>query len=571
MSTNINPDGLPGEDLLREMANSFFKALPGDAQNKTFLPEHGPDDLHTVLPEQVGSYAPGRQQTGFSDPLPATNKLVPPSASGMGISPLSFTNINNIPLAEAQSHIPVDHFAANEQLPFSIGGVGATPFSFTNTNANPVNKLQGGDSFDNFYSSQPQLPVTGSGMGQPAIEKGNPLSWKDGETHMPDHQFTDSKIPQSVAGSGISPSAVQQEKTFDIKDPQTSLPDPHFREGKIPQSVAGSGVSPSALRPENTFDIKDPQTSLPDPHFSEGKVPQSVAGSGVSPSAIRQENTFDIKQPQTSLPDPHFTDGKVPQSVAGSGRQPSLQKKEASPALPHTSDNSFEAELHKALTSFNTYIPASQLPITDPGGSSFYFLERGRIPQAEQPHSSVGNNAGKKNTSALKGIPAPPFDLGVFKKDFPILQEQVNGRPLIWLDNAATTQKPKQVIDRISYFYEHENSNIHRAAHELAARATDAYEGAREKVRRFLNAASVNEIIFVRGTTEAINLVAKSWGEEYLKSGDEIIISHLEHHANIVPWQQLAAKKGLKIRVIPVDDDGQLLMDKYAESIKPKN
>jgi cysteine desulfurase/selenocysteine lyase len=146
----------------------------------------------------------------------------------------------------------------------------------------------------------------------------------------------------------------------------------------------------------------------------------------------------------------------------------------------------------------------------------------------------------------------------------------VNGRQIVWLDNAATTQKPRPVIDRISYFYEHENSNVHRAAHELAARATDAFEGAREKVRSFLNARSANEIVFVRGTTEAINLVAKSYGEQFLHSGDEIILSHLEHHANIVPWQQLAQRKGLKIRVIPVDDDGQILLEEYQKLLGPK-
>jgi len=146
----------------------------------------------------------------------------------------------------------------------------------------------------------------------------------------------------------------------------------------------------------------------------------------------------------------------------------------------------------------------------------------------------------------------------------------VNGKQLVWLDNAATTQKPKQVIDRISYFYEHENSNIHRAAHELAARATDAYEDARKKVQKFLNAASSSEIVFVRGATEAINLVAKSWGEQNLQAGDEIILSHLEHHANIVPWQQLANQKNLKIKVVPVDDDGQILLDEYAKLLGPK-
>jgi cysteine desulfurase/selenocysteine lyase len=157
----------------------------------------------------------------------------------------------------------------------------------------------------------------------------------------------------------------------------------------------------------------------------------------------------------------------------------------------------------------------------------------------------------------------PPFDVNAVRRDFPILQERVNGRQLVWFDNAATTQKPQAVIDRLAHFYAHENSNIHRAAHELAARATDAYEGARETVRRFIGASSTEEIVFVRGTTEAINLVAKSWGTKNIGPGDEIIVSHLEHHANIVPWQQLAAEKGATICVIPVDDSGQVLLGEY--------
>lgn len=159
--------------------------------------------------------------------------------------------------------------------------------------------------------------------------------------------------------------------------------------------------------------------------------------------------------------------------------------------------------------------------------------------------------------------PHPPFDVPAIRRDFPILSELVNGRPLVWLDNAATTQKPRAVIDRLSYFYEHENSNIHRAAHELAARASDAYEAARTKVARFIGADSAAEVIFVRGTTEAINLVAQTWGRQHLRAGDELVISHLEHHANIVPWHLLASETGVKIRVIPVDDDGQILLEEY--------
>ena len=164
----------------------------------------------------------------------------------------------------------------------------------------------------------------------------------------------------------------------------------------------------------------------------------------------------------------------------------------------------------------------------------------------------------------------PPFDVNAVRRDFPILRERVNGRPLVWFDNAATTQKPQAVIDRLKKFYETENSNIHRAAHELAARATDAYEGARETVRRFIGAGAVEEIVFVRGTTEAINLVAKTWGAQNVGEGDEIIVSHLEHHANIVPWQQLATAKGARLRVIPVDDSGQVLLDEYQKLLNDR-
>ncbi len=156
------------------------------------------------------------------------------------------------------------------------------------------------------------------------------------------------------------------------------------------------------------------------------------------------------------------------------------------------------------------------------------------------------------------------FDPNVARADFPILEERVHGgKRLVWLDNAATTQKPRAVIDRLVTYYEHENSNVHRAAHALAARATDAYEGARETTRKFLNAGSPSEIVFVRGATEGINLIAKAWGKRYIERGDEIVLTHLEHHANIVPWQQLCSEVGAKLRVAPVDDRGDVIVDEY--------
>ncbi|GGY68536.1 cysteine desulfurase [Cellvibrio zantedeschiae] len=188
--------------------------------------------------------------------------------------------------------------------------------------------------------------------------------------------------------------------------------------------------------------------------------------------------------------------------------------------------------------------------------SNFYFLDSNAQP--------VFGNSPKQGQFAAE---SQGFDVQAIRRDFPILSERVNGKPLVWFDNAATTHKPKSVIERVSYFYEHENSNIHRAAHELAARATDAYEGARTKVQKFLGAKSSDEIIFVRGTTEGINLLANTFGKQRVGEGDEIIVSNLEHHANIVPWHMLASRVGAKLRVIPVDDSGQILLDEFRKLI----
>lgn len=168
------------------------------------------------------------------------------------------------------------------------------------------------------------------------------------------------------------------------------------------------------------------------------------------------------------------------------------------------------------------------------------------------------------------GTANPCFDVNTVRRDFPILSQKVNGKNLIWLDNAATTQKPKAVIGRLKYFYEHENSNVHRGAHTLAARTTDAYEGARSKIASFLGAADSSEIVFVRGTTEAINLVAQSLGIHELCADDEIILSILEHHANIVPWQMVCAKTGAKLKVIPVQENGQIMLSEFKKLLSNK-
>jgi cysteine desulfurase / selenocysteine lyase len=258
----------------------------------------------------------------------------------------------------------------------------------------------------------------------------------------------------------------------------------------------------------------------------------------------------------------------------------------AVPAFP-ANNLSSETELRALANSFDrsstqqvtSSFPASPSPqvlgatvpreTTDFSSGHSFLSEIRQLVPADVPGVAELPNA---NTAPLPdlNISSAGFDVQAIRRDFPILQERVNGKPLIWLDNAATTQKPQSVIDRIAHYYEHENSNIHRAAHELAARATDAYEAAREKVRRFINAPTTREIIFVRGATEGINLVAQSWGRQHIQKDDEIVITWLEHHANIVPWQMLCAEKGAKLRVVPVDNTGQLLLDEYQRVLNQK-
>ncbi|MFF8803327.1 MULTISPECIES: family 2A encapsulin nanocompartment cargo protein cysteine desulfurase [unclassified Methylobacterium] len=212
-----------------------------------------------------------------------------------------------------------------------------------------------------------------------------------------------------------------------------------------------------------------------------------------------------------------------------------------------------------------------------PGGPApdntgdYYFLSPAPPPArgkkaAAQPRVEPSRHEGPAPRATAHGsVPAgAPFDVEHVRKDFPALHQSVNGHRLVWLDNAATTHKPQSVIDATSEFYGRHNSNIHRAAHTLAARSTDLFEGGREKTRRFLNAPSKDDIVFLRGTTEAINLVANSYGRAKIGPGDEIIVSTIEHHANIVPWQLLAQATGATIRVIPVNDRGEIIFEQYA-------
>ncbi|MDP8961303.1 MAG: cysteine desulfurase [Actinomycetota bacterium] len=206
------------------------------------------------------------------------------------------------------------------------------------------------------------------------------------------------------------------------------------------------------------------------------------------------------------------------------------------------------------------YAPDTPVRVTDAhdldDGTTFYFLPR-------SARSAPADQLGLRPAGA-------GYDARQVREDFPVLQQRVHGRGLVWLDNAATTQKPRCVIEEIARFYREDNSNVHRGAHELAARATDAYEGARAKVAALIGAGSTQEIIFVRGTTEAINLVAQSYGRSVVGPGDEIVLTTLEHHSNIVPWQLLANEKGASLKPVRITDRGDVMLDHYASLLGPR-
>jgi len=185
-------------------------------------------------------------------------------------------------------------------------------------------------------------------------------------------------------------------------------------------------------------------------------------------------------------------------------------------------------------------------------------VQTGSMTSLGLAHGLVGRNG------------AADFDVERVRQDFPILGQKVYGKPLVYLDSAATSQKPQGVIDAMSRFLLKENANVHRGVHYLAERATEAYEGARAKAQGFLNAEHAHEIIFVRGTTEAINLVAQTYGKKHVGEGDEVLITAMEHHSNIVPWQMLCEQMGARLRVAPINDDGELLLDEFERLIGPK-
>ncbi|MET0379239.1 MAG: family 2A encapsulin nanocompartment cargo protein cysteine desulfurase, partial [Spongiibacteraceae bacterium] len=351
--------------------------------------------------------------------------------------------------------------------------------------------------------------------------------------------------------------------------PGSALPQLGHTAPQPPVPEAAIAQRAPAFAPSSTT-----QTGVPDtvesatagagrPGASVLGVPEAYAAAlpmTAQPSLPNDASTFAPAQPPSS---PYYFLGEssaYPSAIPNTQPTPKVEQSPAAVddrVLAQSFGMPGATDLQLVLTQINA-APVTTPEPAAPQNNHFYFVDPLRD-NSKAAHIAPRETA---NPTFAQGA-HPAFDVNAVRRDFPILQERVNGRPLIWFDNAATTHKPQAVIDRLAYFYAHENSNIHRAAHELAARATDAYESARNKVARFLGASSTDEIIFVRGATEAINLVAKTWGKQHIQAGDEIVVSQLEHHANIVPWQQLASETGAKIRVIPVDDSGQILLEEY--------
>lgn len=361
---------------------------------------------------------------------------------------------------------------------------------------------------------------------------------------------------------------------------QPNIPVTGFANGQQRPQLGRTSEAPSFTSP--TTDQHAAAAPAPTYYFSDNASNYPLANlqidqlaTQVSPHAFGLPDESDLRdlladnrfvtsapaKPQAGPELPERSRLTVPHSLesnAGDYHQPQAGSDRVSPDAARLPGESDIQQLLAAEFRFTKFDAPATLASSTPD-SRFYFLDSGAQP--------VFGNTPKQGQFAAENS---GFDVHAIRRDFPILSERVNGKPLVWFDNAATTQKPQSVIDRVSYFYEHENSNIHRAAHELAARATDAYEGARNKVAKFLGAKSADEIIFVRGATEGINLLTNTFGLQQVGEGDEIIVSQLEHHANIVPWHMLAKRVGATLRVIPVDDTGQILLEEFSKLINSR-
>jgi cysteine desulfurase/selenocysteine lyase len=554
---------LPDPETLERLANEFFLAMPNDLANghnveeSASSPEIESEEIPTVMFTE--EMLPVQESPGF-----ASSPSVPASAPSFRPGPLTESDLRAIAasLGGATALVP------------GASGTAPTP---------PVAGSPPG-----FFAEGKISPLAVA----PTLPTGNELF------SLPGMPMAPSSPPTSAPG-GADMSAVPQSPGSAPTMPGSA---PYFVEGEKGTSPAAAAVLP-------------PISEL----FSFPRVPAMPNGPGIetipnapapplSPSAAPADAT---NTTVTGLAQPHDVKSVTPAVPASTGSEargiPSTGPTGPSQALAETGGAAYPGSATSFPASSDLFsfpgVPSVQsapavpgFPSSTPGvpPTEADLGKASALPNVPASGNLAGAEIGtpqgtqkvRETTSAISqleafefrpdvvpqdlGLAKRPLDAKLLRRDFPILEERVHGRPLIWLDNAATTQKPNAVIDRISDFYRHENSNVHRAAHELAARSTDAYEGAREKTRRFLNASTTREIIFVRGATEGINLITQAWGRRNVREGDEIVITWLEHHANIVPWQMLCSEKGARLRVAPVNDRGEVIFEEYEKLLGPR-
>ena len=564
---------MPDQATLEKLANEFFLVLPqhlGNGNN-----EHVPEPTEaveseiptTLLTEEM---LPLRGPEGMESPpsIPEAHPSTPPG-------PLTETDLRAIAasLAGATALVPgtpgtaptppvagspPDFLAGGKTSPFASAPTlppGNELFSFPGMLAAPVSPLT---SVQNSTPAGADVAAAPQSPGTAPVLPGSTPYFLEGEKGtspaaapvLPpvNDLFSFPRIPAFPNAAGMQ-TVVPPPSSPISPPPSTSVgpptPDSNVAPGPIQSSLPtlAPGGTPSA-----PHDVKSLTPQVPDAPTNGAAAlatPAQSAPSSAGEKLIHPGAASSLPSPSELFSFPGI---------------PGLQSAPGVPALPSSLPTQpLQAEMPK--------VSAPGLSSAEPGSIA---ASRAAAPSAAATAASPQRFEFRPDVVPDLGIAKRPLDPRLIRRDFPILDERVHGRQLIWLDNAATTQKPNAVIDRISYFYRHENSNIHRAAHTLAARATDAYESAREKTRRFLNASSTKEIVFVRGTTEGINLIAQSWGRRNVQKDDEIVITWLEHHANIVPWQQLCSEKGARLRVAPVNDRGEIILEEYEKLLGPR-
>jgi cysteine desulfurase / selenocysteine lyase len=557
---------MPDPATLEKLANEFFLVMPqnlsdGDHEATPEFPtEAEPETIPTTMLTEDMLPSRGTQAVESPPNIPGVVSSSPPG-------PLTETDLHAIAasLGSATTLVPGTTGTAltapaGGSSPDFLAGGSVSPFAIAPTLL-PGNELFSYPAISGFPLSPPTAPPAGADV---------------------------ATVPQSPESTAGLPAAT-----------------PYFSEGEKGTSPASAPVLPpvndlfSFPRVPAPPNVAGLQTAVSQPGMPLSPIPSAAPAQpvlGGNPASPPLQSTSPAPLPIGDSGSSHDVRGIRPQvPAAPAGVSSALQTSPNVSSFAGTEKSVYPGAVSSIPSASELFsfpgIPGLQSPPGAPVLPSSLPAEPATPPQKAVPPIVSGPLPAVSTTNATStparvpgarafefepnvlpdlGVAKRPLDPDLLRRDFPILEERVHGRQLIWLDNAATTQKPNAVIDRISYFYRHENSNIHRAAHTLAARATDAYESAREKTRRFLNASTTKEIIFVRGTTEAINLIAQSWGRRNVQKGDEIVITWLEHHANIVPWQQLCSEKGARLRVAPVNDRGEVILEEYEKLLGPR-